>query len=158
MTFSNMRPRNQSYCVLPSTVSLPWSSIGWFSTEPFVVFVAPEGLYGWKALGPVTNANRRYFEPYREMLDDTEFMRDLRAIRKLASLSGGFSYQRSDITSVTPDDRRQWGMGGIAHAGHVHLRLVSGRTRKLILLGEVILEQVRDSIVATLGAGVTSVV
>jgi hypothetical protein len=144
--------------VLPSTVSLPWSSIGWFSTEPFVVFVAPEGLYGWKALGPVTNANRRYFEPYREMLDDTEFMRDLRAIRKLASLSGGFSYQRSDITSVTPDDRRQWGMGGIAHAGHVHLRLVSGRTRKLILLGEVILEQVRDSIVATLGAGVTSVV
>lgn len=123
-----------------------------------VVFVAPEGLYGWKAEGPVTNANRRYFEPYREMIEDTEFMRDLPAIRKLASLSGGFFYQRSDITSVTPDDRRQWGMGGIAHAGHVLLRLTSGRTRKFILLGEGIPEQVRDKIVATLGAGITSMV
>jgi hypothetical protein len=123
-----------------------------------MVFAAPSGLYGWKTNGPVSNGNRKYFEPYQEMLEDTEFTRDLPAIRKLADLPGGFIYPSSEIASITSDDRNQWGMGGIPHSGHVHVRLVSGMTRKLIVLGEVISDEVRDRIIARLGTGITSMV
>jgi hypothetical protein len=124
----------------------------------FVVFAAPDGLYGWKAAGIVTNANRKYFEPLQEMLADSEFTRDLPSIRKLAHLGGGIFYPPPEIASITSDDRRQWGMGGIRHAGHLHVRLVSGTIRKLILLGEVDPDEVRDRIIATLGTGITSMV
>jgi hypothetical protein len=33
----------------------------------FVVFVAPDGLYGWRVEGPVSARNRLYFEPYAKM-------------------------------------------------------------------------------------------
>ncbi len=126
------------------------------SNRTFLVMVAPDGLFGWKVTGPVTNADRGFFEPYQQMLKDPGFPRDLPAIRKLAGLRGGFIYPRSEVVAVTSDDRRQWGMGGIPHAGHVQLRFTSGMTRKFILLGEVIPGEVRDRIVATLGAGITS--
>jgi hypothetical protein len=119
----------------------------------FVVFVAREGLYGWKAAGPVTNANRRYFEPLQQMVEDKELMRDLPAIRKLAGVGGGFFLGQSDLASVTSDDRSQWGMGGIPHSGHVRLQFSSGKSRKFILLGTVIPEEVRDCIVTTLRLG-----
>ena len=128
------------------------------SNRTFLVMVANEGLYGWKVTGPVSTADREFFETYHEMLGDPEFPRDLPAIRKLAALRGGFIYRRSEIVAVTADDRRQWGMGGIAHSGHVYLRLLSGSTRKFILLGAVIPDQVRDRILASAGGGITSTV
>lgn len=128
------------------------------SNRTFLVMVAPEGLYGWKVRGPVTNADRRFFEIYQEMLADPGFPRDLPAIRKLAGLPGGFIYPKSEIVSVISDDRRQWGMGSIPHAGHLQLRLVSGMTRKLILLGGIIPDEVRDRIITRLGTGITSMV
>jgi hypothetical protein len=124
----------------------------------FLVFVSPDGIFGWKASGPVSNSDRRYFEPLQEMVEDKEFMRDLPAIRKLADLPGGFYYPRPEVASVASDDRNQSGMGGIPHSGHVLVRLASGKTRRLILLGEIIPEEARDRIVSILGAGVTSVV
>ena len=124
----------------------------------FVVFIAPDGLYGWKTNGPVSNADKTYFEPYQEMLQDPDFTRDLPAVRKLAALRGGFIYPKAEIVAVTSDERRQWGMGGIAHSGHVYLRLASGSTRKLILLGEVIPDNVRDRMIASLGTRVASMV
>jgi hypothetical protein len=122
----------------------------------FVVFAGPEGLYGWKACGPVTNANRRYFEPLQEMAQDREMTRDLPAIRKLAGLRGGFFYPRAEIASVSSDDRGQWGMGGLPNSGHVQVRLVSGSRRNFIVLGEAIPDEVRDRITAALGVGIPS--
>jgi len=122
----------------------------------FVVFAAPEGLYGWKACGPVTNADRRYFEPLEEMAKDQEMTRDLPAIRKLAALAGGFFYSHAEIASVSSDDRGQWGMGGIPNSGHVRVMLVSGKSRKFIVLGEAIPDEVRDRITAALGVGIPS--
>jgi hypothetical protein len=124
----------------------------------FVVFVAPDGLYGWKAAGPVTNSNRRYFEPLQEMVEDKELMRDFPAIRKLAGLTGGFFIGNSELASVMADSSGQWGMGGIAHSGHVHVRLNSGKSRTFILLGEIIPEQVRDHIASVTKLGLTSIV
>ncbi len=122
----------------------------------FLVFVAPDGLYGWKATGPVTNSDRRYFAPLQEMVQDPELMRDIRAIRKLAALRGGFFFARTEIASVQSDDRGQWGMGGIDHSGHVQVRLVSDKKRKFILLGETIPEEVRDRISSVLCVGIPS--
>jgi hypothetical protein len=124
----------------------------------FLVFASSDGLLGWRAAGPVTNSDRRYFEPLQAMVEDKELMRDLPAIRKLADLPGGFYFPRSKVASIVSDDRPQWGMGGIPHSGHVLVSLTSGKTRKLILLGETIPEEARDRIVSVLGAGVTSVV
>ena len=124
----------------------------------FVVFIAPERLYGWKASGPVTNANRTYYEPFLEMFKDPDLMRNRVAIERLAKLRGGFAYDRLSIATVDADDRRKWGMGGIPHAGRIHIRLNSGRKQEFILLGDQIPEEVRDSIVRRMGIGVTSVV
>jgi hypothetical protein len=122
----------------------------------FVVFVAPEGVYAWKASGPATCANREYFKPYEEMLADDEFLRDKNAIENLSHLPGGFFLARAQIASIVSDERQKWGMGGIAHAGRIHLRLNSGKQRELILLGAQIPGDVRDRMAATLGVPGTS--
>jgi len=122
----------------------------------FVTFIAPEGLYGWRAQGVVTNSDHNFFKPYEEMLEDKEFLRDRRAIEKLSWLRGGFFVERSTIASVEADSRQKWGMGGIPHSGRIHVRLLSGQSREFILLGGVDAEGIRDRIVAVLGTQVTS--
>ena len=123
-----------------------------------VVFIAPEGLFGWRAQGMVTNVDRNYYEPYQQMLEDTEFLRAREAIKKLSQLRGGFFLERSKITSVAAYDRQKWGMGGILHSGRILVRLNSGQSREFILLGSVDREDVRNRIVQVLGTQVTSVV
>jgi len=120
----------------------------------YVVFVAPECLYGWKAQGPMTNADPSYFRPYQEMLEDSEFMRNRQVIEKLSRLAGGFFLDRSLIVSVEAVDRQKWGMGGIPHSGRIQLRLGAGQSREFILLGNVDPVEVRDRIVSALGVGV----
>jgi len=103
----------------------------------FVVFVAPEGLYGWRAEGPVTASRAMYFELYVLMLRDPELMRNHEAVKRLAKLPGGFFIPRRDIIAVDVDYRQKWGMGPIPHSGRIRLRTASGDTRKFILLGSV---------------------
>ena len=38
----------------------------------FVVFIADEGLLGWKFSGPVSAAVRDFFRPFEQLLDDPE--------------------------------------------------------------------------------------
>lgn len=122
----------------------------------FAVFVAPDGLYGWKATGIVSHADRKYYEPLRALVTDPELARDMRAIRKLAEQRGGFFYPRAEIAAVSADEKSQWGMGGILTLGHVTVRLASGKRRRLILLGETIPDEARDRIAATLGVPLPS--
>lgn len=124
----------------------------------FLVFIAPEGLYGWRVAGPVTNANRTYYEPWEEMLKDDEFMRGREAIRRLSRLRGGFFLERGVIDRVEADDRQKWGMGGILHSGRIHVFLKTGRSREFILLGVQYPEEARDRISTTLAGSVTSAV
>ncbi len=85
---------------LPSDLSKPELSgfvameYNWLMLKrTFVVFIAPEGLYGWKAAGIVMNAVRTFCEPYQEMLKEDEFIRDRHAIEKLPRIRGGFFYR-----------------------------------------------------------------
>jgi hypothetical protein len=114
----------------------------------FVVFVAPDGLYGWKAAGPVAAGAALYFMPYAKMLDDPNLMSDIEGIRKLANQKGGFFIARPEIRSVDNIRQQKWGMGGIPHTGRLLVRLVSGGKREFILLGKVDSERIRQSILS----------
>jgi hypothetical protein len=114
----------------------------------FVVFIAPDRVYGWKAEGPVSTANPRYFEEYAKMLDDPLLMRDVIAVGKLAELPGGFTIARPEILSVEVVHKQKWGMAAIAHSGRIVVRLTSGRTREFILLGNVDGEHIKRTILS----------
>ncbi len=113
----------------------------------YLVFSAPEGLFGWKVCGPVSNANRLYFEPFAEMLNDPRFMRDKMGIQKLSKLRGGFFIPRSEIASVKINDKQKWGMGGVPHSGRILVRSTSGKTREFVLLGSVYSASIQEMIV-----------
>ena len=112
----------------------------------FVVFIAPEGLYGWKAAGMVTSERPNYFQPYADLLEAPEMMQDYDAIHKLSELKVGFFIRRSDIVSAEIIDKQKWGMGLIPHCGRIRIGLATGKSRELILLGSVYPQSIRDSI------------
>ena len=112
----------------------------------YVVFAAPEGIYGWKAMGAVTGTRPNYFQSYADLLVDPEMMQDYDAIRKLAALKGGFFIRRAEIVSAVIIDKQKWGMGLIPHCGRIRINLATGKSREFILLGSVYPETIRDQI------------
>lgn len=112
----------------------------------YVVFVAPDGLYGWKAHGPVDASNPRFFTPYQQMLEDEDLMKNLNAIRKLAKLKGGFFIPRSQLIGAEFVDKKKWGMGPIPHSGRLKIRMASGGSREFVLLGNVSGDAVRKTV------------
>ena len=129
---------------LSGFVAMEYYALIWNRT--FVVFIAPEGLYGWKAAGAVMAGAGRYFEPFAQLLEDGELMRDLTAIKKLAALRGGFFIPRAEIRSVEEVPKRKPGMGGIPHTGRILIYFASGGRREFILLGNVDAARIAQSI------------
>lgn len=115
----------------------------------FVVFIAPDGLYGWKAQGPVAADSPSYFNPYARMLEDLDLMQDLNAVRELANLRGGFVIPRSEIASVEAIHRKKWGLGKIPHSGRAVIHFVHGGRREFILLGNVNVGGTREAILSS---------
>jgi hypothetical protein len=114
----------------------------------FVVFVAPDALYGWKARGIITHLRPMYFQEYAQILSDPVLTRNLEAIQKLANLKGGFVIPRSQILAADLVRRNKWGMGGIPQSGRIHLRIAPASTREFILLGNVDAERVHQEILS----------
>lgn len=114
----------------------------------YVVFVAPDGLYGWKVRGPVATWNPLYFQRYAAVLNDPKLMHNHDAIEKLANFRGGFIIPRAEVASAEMIYKAKWGMGGVPHAGRIRLRLVSGRDREFILLGSVSLQRIQEEILS----------
>ena len=114
----------------------------------FVVFIAPDRLYGWRASGPVGPRAPLYFDFYAKMLDDPELMKDMAAVQELAKLKGGFVIPRPEICSVEVIPKQKPGMGGIPHSGRILIHLVSGGKREFILLGMVDAERIRQLILS----------
>jgi len=112
----------------------------------FLVFICPDGVYGWKVEGPVAANNPRYFEPYKEMLKDRQLMRSPTSVHKLAKLRGGFYISLSSMVSVDFDPHPKWGMSQIPHSGRIEIRQASGKRTELILLGSVDGERLREAI------------
>jgi hypothetical protein len=112
----------------------------------FVVFVAPEGLYGWKAVGSVTASDPTYFQPYADVLEDPDLTRDRESIRRLSQLKGGFFVPRSEIVAVDLIYKHKWGMSEIPHSGRIRIRMSSGKSREFIVLGSISLESTQQRI------------
>src|SRR5277367_2320703 len=74
----------------------------------FVIFIGPDSLYGWKAVGPIPAGVPLYFQKYAEILDDPRLMHDITAVRKLAELKGGFIIPRSEIRAVEVVPEKKW--------------------------------------------------
>ena len=130
---------------------------GLILNRTYVVFAAPDALYGWKVEGPVSAARPQLFEPYQRMLEDPDLMRDGGAVEDLARLKGGFSIAGADIAYVEASDNSKWGMGGIPHSGRLRIGLTSGKWREFILLGSVSPEEIRDRVIASSARSVVPV-
>jgi len=137
-------PSNSHNIPLTGFVAMEYYAL--MLNRTFVVFIAPEGLYGWKAAGMVASDRPNYFQPYADLLEAPEMMQDYDAIHKLSELKGGFFIRRSDIVSAEIIDRQKWGMGHVPHCGRIRIGLATGKSRELILLGSVYPESIRDSI------------
>lgn len=122
---------------------------GLILNRTYLVFAAPDGLYGWKFEGPVSAARPLFYEPFQKMLDDPELMRDRGAVEDLAKLKGGFFIPGSEIAYVEATDKSKWGMGGIPHSGRIRIGLTTGKWREFILLGSVSPEVIRDRILSS---------
>jgi len=122
---------------------------GLILNRTYLVFAAPDGLYGWKVEGPVSAARPQFYEPYQKMLDDPELMRDRGAVEDLAKLKGGFFIPNLDIAYVRASDKSKWGMAGIPHSGRIRIGLSTGKWREFILLGSVSPEVIRDRILSS---------
>lgn len=114
----------------------------------FVIFVAREGLYGWKAAGPVPAGDPQYFLPLTKVLEDPKIMQDVVAVRELSKRKGGFFIPRSEIKSAEAIAKQKWGMGGIPHTGRILVHFVSGDRREFILLGRVDADRIRRAMLS----------
>jgi hypothetical protein len=107
----------------------------------YKMFIAPTMLCGAKVLGIVANPSGTS----EAMLDPEYWTGTMMATlydgldvtsREFLRLNGAnFQIAWRDITSVEFNSRRKWGMGNVPHSGRIVLRLVSGRSCELILLG-----------------------
>jgi hypothetical protein len=144
----SQEPSPSSRHETPLTGFVAMEYYGLILNRTYLVFVGPEGLYGWKAEGVVSGEQPLYFQPYAEMLDDPEMMRDRDAIRKLSELKGGFFIPRSAIVSAEIVDKQKWGMNKIPHCGRIRIGLATGKSREFILLGNVYPKSIQESILA----------
>jgi hypothetical protein len=155
-----IRDRDPSLSITPNDAMSGFVGMEYYwliLNRTYVVFAAPNGLYGWKAEGPVTASRPLFYQPYAKMLEDPALMRDLGAVEDLAKLKGGFFIPSSDIAYVEASDKSKWGMGGIPHSGRVRIGLTGGKPREFILLGSVSPEVIRDRILWSSARSVASV-
>jgi hypothetical protein len=114
----------------------------------FVVFTYPEGLYGWKFCGPVSSLTPLFFVPFQDVANDPKIGPGSEEWRGLMDQPGSFFIARSEISSVDFVPTQKWGMGPVPHSGKLYIRLTSGKSRELILLGSQYGEAVRAAVAA----------
>jgi Zn-dependent protease with chaperone function len=103
----------------------------------FLVYAAPDGLYGIKFMGLVTDTKQpRFFEEAEKLLDNPWFVPGSKGFEQsMKSSQANFVIAYSEIIDVAFDSRLKWGMGAIEHSGQLKLRLRNGKKRTFVLLG-----------------------
>jgi len=112
----------------------------------FVVFTYPEGLHAWKFSGPVSSRTPLFFVPFEEFTTDPQISPGTEEFQSLMKESGSFSILRNEIESVDYVATSKWGMGNVPHSGKLYVRLKSGKSRELRLLGSQNGEAVRAAV------------
>jgi Zn-dependent protease with chaperone function len=103
----------------------------------FLVCAAPDGLYGMKFMGLVTDTKQpRFFEEAEKLLDNPWFVPKSEGFEQsMKSSKANFVIEYSEIIDVAFDSTLKRGMGAIEHSGKLKLRLRNGKKRTFILLG-----------------------
>lgn len=101
----------------------------------YVLFGAPEGIYGWMFMDSVDNSDPGYFQPFVERLK-IRGVRKPSVARQLAARSGGFFISRDQILAMDYLEKKKWGLGGIPHSGILRISLTTGKNRVFIILGQ----------------------
>ena len=107
---------------------------GLILNRTFIVFIGPEGLYGYKVRGLVQGFTPFYYLPFVDQVEDLK--QKPNEVKKLSALDGGFFISRADILSSDIIHKQKWGMWGFPQSGRIRVHLMSGRTREFILLGK----------------------
>jgi hypothetical protein len=116
----------------------------------YIVFIAADGLYGYKFSGPVDNSNPKFFEPYGDLLDDPNYLGSVISLREMAKGPGNFFIPSSEISGVEMSYKPKWGMSNIRHSGRVTVESINGG-REFILLGSVDAQKIQNVIVDRMG-------
>lgn len=106
------------------------------------VFVADTMLCGAKVRGivaspPHASSEMQDGEYWTRTLQQTLYERldvTTPTFRKLNAMN--FQIRWKDIARVEFNPAKKWGMGNVPHSGRIFIRLKSGRSRELILLGD----------------------
>ena len=111
---------------------------GGFLNRSYLVFVSPEGLYGIQFMGLLASTKEiNYFKPALELLDDAFFRPGTAEFEKQRKQSrANFFIGANQVSKVTFDSSRKWGMGKIPHAGKLRILLTDGKRREFVLLGD----------------------
>lgn len=165
-TFLNLRADESVELILTEShqqrLSTPMSGFiameyyGLFLNRTYVVFIAPDGLHGWKIAGITDGSSPMFFAPYEQTLKDDDLMTNLDAVRKFEQLKGGFFIPREQIASAEPNYKKKSGMGAIPHSGCVRVQLTSGQSREFILLGSVDVDAIQKSIMLGLSSSTSA--
>jgi hypothetical protein len=148
--------RQQSGNVLPLPGFVAMEQVFLLLHRTYVVFIAPEGLYGWCVQGTALHFDPRYFEPYEEVLEDEELAGNHMAVKHLSKQRGGFFLPRAGVAGVELHQRPRHGLERIPHSGCLRVKLAGGGERELVLLGLVSGEAICDCIVSVLALPVGS--
>ena len=107
-----------------------------FRNRSFLVFVAKEGLYGMKFSDSLRTSDLHYYEEPSKSFDDPWFTPGNPEFHEAMKESrNNFFLPANEIVAAEFDATPRWGMGAIPHVGQLRIRLTSGRTRELVLLG-----------------------
>jgi Zn-dependent protease with chaperone function len=118
----------------------------------FLVFASKEGLYGLKFCSSISAHDPRYYERPSQTLDDPWFTPGNPAFHDAMKESrDNFFLPGNEIADVEFDPTPRWGMGAIPHAGKLRVRLVGGRTREFVVLGEADGDGIRRVILERIG-------
>ncbi|MGA7713517.1 MAG: hypothetical protein WCA81_16575 [Rhizomicrobium sp.] len=126
--------------------ALPWfAAMQYYAlilNRTYKVFIADTMLCGAKVLGlvaspPADSAVSHQQDYWVSTLSATlyEHLNVTSAIFLRLSFSN-FQIRWHDISRIDFNPKRKWGMGNVPHSGRIILRLRSGRSRELILLGD----------------------
>ena len=124
---------------------------GLILNRSFLIFVRPEGLYGWKFFDLVSSATPQYFQGIEEYLDKPELTPGSPEFDQLMRKSGSFFIPKADIESVQFVNKRKGGMGPVPHSGRLYICFRSNKRREFVLLGRVDGDGIRNQMRIALG-------
>ena len=134
----------------PGFAAIEYYALIW--NRSFLVYAAPNALYGIKFLGLLGSTKQpRYFEEAEKLLDNPWFVPGAEGFEESMKTSrANFVIPYSTIRDVTFDGTLKWGMGDVEHSGKLKLHMESGKTRTFVLLGHAYGEGIRRVILNAL--------